>query len=414
MTRIFEQPFDGLSGRRVLYLTTVLPHRRQSGGEICSMNFIEALQNARCKVDVVGYEREDQSAPAPLPAGFSSPRRLVIESAQSPTRSALWMTHALLNARPFSVQKYVTREMMDLVRHKLRSSRWDLVIIDHIQAAWLLAALPDDLPVVYVAHNIEHRLYGAYENRVPKGLRGKAKSFAYRREARLVHDLERRTAQRAQAVWTLTDDDAAAFRSLADGGVPVRSFSVPGQRFAHVERLPPPSTDIGLLGSWTWDINRVGLDWFLAEVVPQLPVDLNVVVGGKSQYAPGTQIGRVRFVGFVPDAGAFLRECRVVVIPTTIGSGVQIKTIETLSLGVATVATPIAMRGLRDVPSSVRVESDAARMSAAIENLLQAERGDGAEGRRWWEQRQATFQSQIKDALDDLLADARQHPNQQD
>ncbi|AHB49941.1 hypothetical protein W911_04475 [Hyphomicrobium nitrativorans NL23] len=374
------------------------------------MNFIEALQNAGCQVDVVGYEREDRSAPVPLPAGFSSPRRLVIESAQSPTRSALWMARAIVNARPFSVQKYVTKEMADLVRRKLRSNRWDLVIIDHVQAAWMVAAIPDDLPVAYVAHNIEHRLYGDYDKRVAKGLRGRAKSLAYRREARLLRHLERRTAERARAVWTLTDDDAAALRSLG-GGTPVWSFSVPGQCFAHVDRFPPPSTDIGLLGSWTWDINRVGLDWFLAEVVPKLPADLTVVVGGKSRYAPGTQIGRVHFTGFVPDAGAFLRKCRVAVIPTTIGSGVQIKTIETLSLGVATVATPVAMRGLHDVPSSVRIESDAAGMSAAIQDLLQAPRGDGAEGRRWWEDRQARFQAQVKDALDDLLSAARQPPH---
>ena len=392
--------------KRVLFLTTVLPHERTTGGEIATMNFIDGLKASGCEVDVVAYRREGQAGD--LPPGFHSPLDWPIESAGRPVRSGLWMASALLTGRPYSVQKYVSRAMRRLMRLRLRSLPVDLAIIDHAQASWLLPLLPPDLPTVLIAHNVEHQLYQrhgeAVAGAVRPGLRDRLKARIYRREGNRLLAVERTAVARAQEVWTLSEDDAATLAML-DPQTPIRSFGIPGQPFRHgSEPLPEPTIDVGLLGSWVWDVNRAGLDWFLAAVVPRLPKHLKIVVGGKSLHPPGTVVGPVRFAGFVPDAGDFLRSCSVVVIPSTVGSGVQIKTIETLGLGVPTVATTIALRGIDDPPLDLRLANSATDMANAILETLRAPRPDGHDGVAWRQVREETFRAQIDQALAELLS----------
>ena len=116
--------------------------------------------------------------------------------------------------------------------------------------------------------------------------------------------------------------------------------------------------DVGLIGTWSWAPNRVGLDWFLERVVPLLPADVTVAIAGRIDGPPQNMPANVSFVGRVPDAQDFVRGSRVVALATKGGTGVQLKTIETFEEGLPAVATPAALRGIDAVPDNVRVADD--------------------------------------------------------
>ncbi len=411
---------------RILWLSTVMPAGQTTGGEIASMNLVSAVRELGVTVDCLAYRRAGKTAE--LPQGFETPRDLVIESAEAPRETATWLVRAMIAGRPFSVQKYVTAEMRASVRRKLAGSVYDLVVIDHAQMGWLFDLVPAHLPVVFVAHNVEHRLYEgrARDLRREGGASALARSAVYAREARLMRGLETKLARRCRAVWTLSAEDADYFRCVIGSSDPaaaapgergrVRSVSIPGQTFAvaapserpsETASSEPAAIDVGLLGSWVWDVNRDGLEWFLRHVVPLLPEEIEIVVGGKSDRVPGTREKNVRFAGFVPDAGDFLRSARVVVIPTTIGSGIQIKTIETIGLGVPLVATKIALRGIDDKPDYVVEASEPEAMAAAIRAALERASTIDADGRGWWEARKRRFVAELADALADFGKDIR-------
>ena len=403
---------------RILWLSTVMPAGQTTGGEIASMNLIAGLQELGMTIDCLAYRRAGETGV--LPDGFEAPCDLVIESAEAPRETVGWLARAALAGRPFSVQKFVTQDMRESVRRKLNAGGYDLAVIDHAQMGWLVDLLPAHLPVVFVAHNVEHRLYEgrARDLRRDGGAVALARSAVYAREASLIKTLETKLARRCDAIWTLSAVDADHFRGVlgssdqaagaSAGPQRVRSVSIPGQTFAaaapssnSASRGLDESTtvDVGLLGSWVWDVNRDGLEWFLREVVPLLPDDLEIVVGGKSDRAPGTREGNVRFAGFVPDAGDFLRTARVVVIPTTMGSGIQIKTIETIGLGVPLVATKIALRGIDDKPDYVVEATEPAAMAAAIRVALDRTAAANGDGQAWWLARKHRFVTELGDAI---------------
>jgi hypothetical protein len=160
---------------------------------------------------------------------------------------------------------------------------------------------------------------------------------------------ERRLASGAAAVWTLSEADAASFRRL--GAAHVARFDVPAGLTAR--SAPPRARRVALLGNWTWEPNARGLRWFVREVLPLLPEDLPVEVGGAgAEWLSG--VPRVSYPGRVPDAYEFLAGAQAVAIPAVAGGGIQVKTLDAIASGSWVVTTPEGLRGIEQPPPTVR------------------------------------------------------------
>jgi hypothetical protein len=116
--------------------------------------------------------------------------------------------------------------------------------------------------------------------------------------------------------------------------------------------------DAALIGTWTWQPNRIGLDWFLSDVVPHLPQNFTIRIAGKVPAGVTSNHPGVTFVGRVPDAAEFVRTGAVVPLTSRAGTGVQLKTIETFELGLPSVATKRSLRGVDHVPANCTVTDD--------------------------------------------------------
>jgi hypothetical protein len=92
----------------------------------------------------------------------------------------------------------------------------------------------------------------------------------------------------------------------------------------------------------------------------------------------------VTLVGRVPSSGHFLRSCRLVALSSRAGTGVQLKTIEAMQLGLPAVATTLSCRGFTQLPENFTLADaaeDFARSVAERVRLIRAgdrQRIDGA------------------------------------
>jgi hypothetical protein len=240
------------------------------------------------------------------------------------------------------------------VKRLTATNEYDFAVIDHPQMGWLVRSVLDPrIPIVFVAHNIEQEMYEeraqAHHNLLGRLL--------LRREARLIKGMEHWLARSAVEVWTLTAHDAAHFKRVAPA-TKVREMQIPGS--AKPRRSAGKKTiDIALIGSWSWAANREALDWFLDNVRPKIPHGVSIHIAGKgAEHLHGKYLN-VHYAGFVPDSIAFLQSARVVAIPTLTGGGIQIKTLDAIASGSRIVATACAVRGLAQLPPTVRVVKDA-------------------------------------------------------
>jgi hypothetical protein len=127
-----------------------------------------------------------------------------------------------------------------------------------------------------------------------------------------------------------------------------------------------PKYDATLIGTWTWQPNRIGLDWFLEEVTPHLPQDFRVAIAGSMSSGIRSPHPGVTFLGRVSDAIEFVLSGRVVPLISRAGSGVQLKTIETFELGLPSVATSRSLRGIGTLPANCSVAEDPVEFAHAL------------------------------------------------
>jgi glycosyltransferase involved in cell wall biosynthesis len=176
--------------------------------------------------------------------------------------------------------------------------------------------------------------------------------------------------RRADVLIHLNDEEATAFKDL-----------LPDKRhvllYPAVTPIEPGAggADIIIVASANY-ANFLSVVWFLTEVLPQIegvPVKIlgNVNREVKTRAPNLYRQHAALFRGRVDRLDTAYGGAKAVLLPTTQGHGISIKTIEAMSSGAPLIATPHAFRGLIFDPAAlgnVTLASDAAAFAHAIRN----------------------------------------------
>ncbi|MDH4412577.1 MAG: glycosyltransferase family 4 protein [Rhizobium sp.] len=278
-----------------------------------------------------------------------------------------WLLMSLATRLPMSSAKLrVISE--DAVRVAIASAgAFDGYILNGVALAGAFPDVFSGKPSIFVAHNVEHR--SSAEN--AKNAGSLIKRILFARDARLLKTLENRLRDQSQGVVTFATEDAV------DLGVPAdRSVFLPLSiaTSTHLPATTELAHDLALLGTWTWHPNRIGLEWFLNEVKPKLLDDVRISVAGSTPADLAAAWPGVNFVGRVERATDFVAKSAVIPLISRAGTGVQLKTIETFSLGLPSVATTSSVRGIAAIPDNCTIADDPAAFAAALNDKIRRAR----------------------------------------
>ncbi|CDX43102.1 Mannosyl transferase [Mesorhizobium sp. SOD10] len=357
----------------LLFATSIVPDGAlASGYEIANAAIIDALRRAGVRVTVIGFIWPGKTPSDPQNTIVLDAVEVRTESA-SPLQKLAWLGKAVFSGLTFSSVKL--RVVSDAqVRAAIeRAGPFDGYVLNSVQFAGAFEKVLADRPFVFVAHNVEHR--SAEENAAAAG--SALQRWMFRREARLLKVVEERLCGGARFVFTLAEEDRAALGVASDR----RSAVLPLVTRAQAPMGKAPrriDCDAALIGTWTWQPNRIGLDWFLTKVVPHLKPDFRVRIAGNMPAGISSPHPGISFVGRVPDAQAFVRGAAVIPLISTAGSGVQLKTIETFELGLPCVATSRSLRGIGYRPDNCVVTDDPVAFAAALQAAANVRDVDGS------------------------------------
>lgn len=379
----------------LLFATSIVPDGSlASGYDIANEAIVDALRRNGARVTVLGF-----TWPGRAPA--DPDQTIVLGSVDVRTEAASsgqkmrWLADAMRTGLTFSSAKMLPSGSEAVAEAIRGAGRVDGYVLNSVQFAGAYERCFDDKPFLFVAHNVEAQ--SAREN---AGSAGSAfQRLLFRREARLLAALEERLCRKASFVFTLAEEDRAALGVASDD----RSAALP-----LVTRRAPPSAPVAqeveceaaLIGTWTWQPNLVGLRWFLDEVVPHLPDGFRVRIAGSVPAGVGSNHPGVRFVGRVPDAHQFIRKAAVIPLISRGGTGVQLKTIETFELGLPSVATSSALRGIAHMPANCVSVDDPRAFAAAL--CEAAEKPRLVDGRGFYEAQRAALDRRIARGLEAL------------
>lgn len=352
---------------RLAFLTSLIPVARpDTGFEIANAAILSALREAGHEVTAIGFLR-----PGEVPA---DPDRAVvvaeadIENAVVPAGQKLrWLAAAMQLGMPVACAKLRLIGEGRLVEAVTAHGPFDALVLNSVLLPGAFPELLRIAPCILAEHNIEH--VSAAQNALHA--ENPVLRWLYRREARLLERLERGLWDEARFIWTLAEEDRQAL------GPAYREKSCVLPLVSGEAELPlddpdgPPAFDIGLIGTWTWGPNLIGLEWFLREICPLLSGDIRIAVAGRVPPELRTPLG-VTLVGRVPSAAHFLRSCRLVALSSRAGTGVQLKTIEAMQLGLPAVATTLSCRGFTQVPDNFTLADIAADFARAVTERVAA------------------------------------------
>jgi hypothetical protein len=379
---------------RLAFITSLLPTgRADTGFDIANAAVLDSLHAAGCEVVQFGILRPDD--PAPSAVGAVVLARMTIENAvASRSQKVRWLIQSFQRGLPVIATKlagYGEDRLKNVIKEH---GPFDGYIINSAPVAAAFPSLLKGQPCILVAHNVEHA--SARENAAhTSGLTGKL----YQREARLLEAIEHQALADARFIWCLAEEDRQGFGVNIDGKSCVLPLVLPS-----TPHLPQTKAafDIGLIGTWTWQPNRVGLRWFLDEIAPQLGAGITVGVAGRLPAGIEVRSANVHLLGRVPDAADFVASCRVMALTSRTGTGIQLKTIETFQMGKAAVATRSSVRGFCDLPVNCLVADNADDFAKALTKLahdVATERTQSVDGSRFTASRRAAMLEGIRQGL---------------
>nr|HCI9148694.1 glycosyltransferase [Klebsiella variicola] len=343
--------------------------KAKSGGEIVTKQIITGLISNGADVDVVGYVRPDETN-LTLPNNYNVAEARVIETQGHKKETLKWLLSSLVKKVPFSSEKYVGAKFLEIVNAKLKQKQYDYIFIDHTQMLWICDYFSNDQRVILISHNVESQLYDDLANDSSNWL----KRNILRLESSKLKKLELSSIKTINQIWSLSENDTAYYSKLNNSeynSLTCITFDALPLLEPDLQPLPEANYDVSLLGTWSWDANMKGLRWFFDNVYPLLPMEITIQVAGKGADWLADKYKNVKYKGFVEDAHEFLSRSKVIAIPSISGAGVQIKTLDAITIGRPIVASQFALRGLEDIPSYVYSSRQASEMAKQIMTNLE-------------------------------------------
>jgi sugar transferase (PEP-CTERM/EpsH1 system associated) len=331
----------------VLFLAHLLPWPLTGGGQIKSYHTLRTLSR-RYDVTLLAFIRRADEAQncAPL-APFCRQAHTVLLR-RSRLRDAGAALSALAARRSFLIARDDAPAMHRAVRETLRGRRFDAIHVDHLQMAQFV---PGDFAgrVVLDHHNIEHRIPQRMAETSGNPL---VRTFAAREWPRL-RRFELAACRRVDRVLVVSDEDKSGLIALApelESLVETVPIGVDTNYFGVVKRKANSKTLLSI-GTMYWPPNVDSMLYFCREILPtikrQVPeAHLNIVGAKPTPAIEALADETITVTGSVPDVRPWAEDCGAFVVPLRAGSGMRVKILNALAMGLPVVSTTVGAEGI--------------------------------------------------------------------
>jgi len=337
-----------------------------TGFEVANEAIVAGLRATGCKVTQIGFRLPRQNKVDD--AQTIVLQTLDVENSNASTLQKIkWVAGAITSGLPVGGSKLRAVSWPQLEQTLNSLGKIDGIIINSVQIPTAFPQLLKYAPYIYVAHNVEH-LSSMQNSKSAGGLLNRA---LYLRDARLLEPIERKLCKNARHIFFLSEDDCNYFNPGDNRGTVLQlAFPTQSQIAAGNSETTTISNDVGLIGTWSWQPNFVGLTWFLDKVVPLLDSDMSISIAGSMPHAVDSEHSGVNFVGRVENAEEFVKNSGVLALVSRSGTGVQLKTIEAFQMGMPCCATLSSVRGIPGIPDNCIVKDDAKSFAKALNNMV--------------------------------------------
>jgi glycosyltransferase involved in cell wall biosynthesis len=254
---------------------------------------------------------------------------------------------SLFGNTSYNISRFYNIEYENKIIETLETANFQVIILE---SAYLLPYLPAirknfNGKVILRAHNVEYKIW----ERLAASEVGIAKKLFLRKLAKDLKIYEITTLKKVDGIACISEDDLLHFRSL---GILTPLSSIPVSMDFDTENLQTIQRNkFCFLGSMNWKPNIEAVDLLLNKIFPKIlenipDAELHLAGSFMSDKLLNLKQKNVFIHGKVTDVKVFLSDNGILLVPLKSGSGIRIKILEALALGIPVVSSKVGFEGI--------------------------------------------------------------------
>lgn len=250
---------------------------------------------------------------------------------------------AMLKGNSYNLSRFTHSDWIKKIQDM--ETNFDLVIIDSLYAGQEIELIKrkfSKAKSVFRTHNVESHLWRIQADNETSFLRKKYLEIL----ANQLEKREKKILHQVDLILSISEIDRNMFHNWGMKNIhllpyfPDISDSIP-------ESISP---DFFFIGSMNWQPNILAHDDLVNSILPKL-FELNKEMkmrfaGGHQDQLNKSDSSQIEYHGFIDDKVKFMKESGILLAPIKTGSGVRIKLLEAIALGVPCVTTPKGAEGI--------------------------------------------------------------------
>lgn len=333
---------------KILQISSFVPTPPTNGGKHSVFGITKYLHKRGHEIHFVCYRKHDNYDEAYSELSkISTPYILDVQTENSYLGAFL----NFFSRVPYNASKYKNKKLYEFLKNFFKKNNVDIIHIDHLHMGWIVDYLRKwtDAPVVLREQNLELMIMKRFSEEQKNPILKWYSKLQYKKFIKFEPEL----CGRFDKCVMISETDEIRIKEL---NPKINVTSIP----AGVESrlLEYNSTDIipyslVHIGHTDWFPNYDGLSWFVSKILPEIikvypQTTLYIYGGGKTSKfsVPSSVKQNVKIIGFVDNLWEEIIDKSLAIVPLRIGSGIRIKILELLAVGIPIVSTSIGKEGI--------------------------------------------------------------------
>lgn len=331
---------------RILFLAHLFPLPLDSGGKIKSYYTLKTLAAVH-EVHILAYVRTDEEMRLALELQKICDVT-VIPLRRSKPRQFVDLANAFFSGKSFIVTRDFRDEMQRKLDELIDRFRPDVIHIDHLQMAQFVK-FGGSYKTVLDHHNVESMII----KRIAETSESKPARLYARMEWPKLQRYELDICRKCDLVLTVSEEDKSTLLNLNSSLVNIESvpIGVDIHYFQPVERRSG-SRNILSIGTMYWPPNVDSMLYFCRDIFPLVRNQIQnctLTIAGQRPVESIQTLANdpaITVPGYIDDVREIARDCGAFIVPLRSGSGVRVKILNALAMGLPIVSTSIGVEGL--------------------------------------------------------------------
>ncbi len=330
---------------KTLYITSKPAYPKVDGGCVASANFLENLLNVVSELKYLSIATTKHPFDLDMfPKHWIDsirPEAVFIETAVRPKEAIKY----LFNKKSYNIDRFHDDAMSTKIFETIESQHFETVILDGLYTTPYLSEIRKAFKgkVLVRTHNVEFKIWeGLADNEnnpiKKKYLKGLAKDL-------MKYEIE--TLNKVDGIMTISKEDLNDFNAL---GISTPKSNITVTTSTVEQNHDYTKSALFHLGAMNWTPNIEAVNHvvqLMAELRKANPgLEFHIAgVDSELLYTTNNDQGIV-VEGFVQDLEGFVSEMGILISPIQSGSGIRVKILEMMALGIPIITTDLGAQGL--------------------------------------------------------------------